>query len=166
LKTYRSARELLAQIEQLLVANKPSFGCSPLDRVIEMLIKGRHYSWMGIYLTVGEKSQHLLGSSGDAALNVTAMPQSRAKMLVSIRLASREIGVIAAESDREFPFGSEDRVLLDRLANVLARFLAGSGKYLVREAREKAAASNTVVPTRRPQSASPNHRTAAAVGEK
>ena len=166
MKSYRSARELLAEIEQLLAVHKPTFGCSPLDRVIELLIKGRHYSWVGIYLTVGEKSQHLLGSSGDAPLNVTTMPQSRAKMLVSIRLACREIGLIAAESDREFPFGSEDRVLLDKLANVLARFLAGPGKYLVREAREKAAASSTAVPTRRPQPASRNHRTAAAVGEK
>jgi hypothetical protein len=165
-RTYRSARELLAEIERLLATNKPAFGSSPLDRVIEILMKGRHYSWMGIYLTVGEKSQHVLGSSGDAPLNVTAMPQSRSKMLVSIRLASREIGVIAAESDREFPFGSEDRVLLDTVASVLARFLAGPGKYLVREVREKTAASSTAVPTRRPQPASRNHRTAAAVGEK
>ena len=166
MKIYRSARELLAEIEQLLATNKPAFGCSPLDRVIEMLVKGRHYSWMGIYLTVGEKSQHLLGASGDAGLSTTALPQSRSKMLVEMKLASREIGVLAAESDREFPFGSEDRVLLENVANVLARFLAGPGKYLVREAREKAAASNAAVPTRGPQSASRNHRTAAAVGEK
>ena len=166
MKTYRSARELLAEIEHLLAAVKPTSGCSPLDRVIEILIAGRHYSWMGIYLTVGEKSQPLLGSSGGAALNVTAMPQSQAKILVSMRLASREIGVLAAESDREFPFGPEERVLLEMVASRLARFLAGPGKYLVRQAREKAAAPDRSLPTRRPQSASRNHSAAAAVGEK
>ena len=165
MKTYRPARELLAQIEKVLSENKPAFGCSPLDRVIGILSEGRHYSWVGIYLTVGEKEQQLLGGSGDARLNTT-LPQSRSAMLVTMKLGSREIGVLAAESDKQFPFGPEDRVLLENVANVLARFLTGRGKYLVRSAREKASASNSGVPARRPQSASRNHRTAAAVGEK
>jgi len=166
LKTYRPARELLAQIEKVLSENKPAFGCSPLDRVIEILSEGRHYSWAGIYLTVGEKEQQLLGSSGDARLNTTTLPQSRSAMLITMKLGSREIGVLAAESDKQFPFGPEDRVLLENVASALARFLAGRGKYLVRAARQKASASNSGVPSRRPQSASRNHRTAAAVGEK
>lgn len=165
MKTYRPARELLAQIEKVLSENKPAFGCSPLDRVIGILSEGRHYSWVGIYLTVGEKEQQLLGGSGDARLNTT-LPQSRSAMLVTMKLSSREIGVLAAESDKQFPFGPEDRVLLENVANVLARFLTGRGKYLVRSAREKASASNPGVPSRRPQSTSRNHRTAAAVGEK
>jgi putative methionine-R-sulfoxide reductase with GAF domain len=165
LKTYRPARELLAQIEKVLSENKPAFGCSPLDRVIGILSEGRHYSWVGIYLTVGDKEQQLLGGSGDARLNTT-LPQSRSAMLVTMKLGSREIGVLAAESDKQFPFGPEDRVLLENVANVLARFLTGRGKYLVRSAREKASASNPGVPSRRPQSTSRNHRTAAAVGEK
>ena len=165
MKTYRPARELLAQIEKVLSENKPAFGCSPLDRVIGILSEGRHYSWVGIYLTVGEKEQQLLGGSGDARLNTT-LPQSRSAMLVTMKLGSREIGVLAAESDKQFPFGPEDRVLLENVANVLARFLTGRGKYLVRSAREKASASNAGVPSRRPQSTSRNHRTAAAVGEK
>jgi putative methionine-R-sulfoxide reductase with GAF domain len=164
-KTYRSTRVLLAQIEELLSKNKPQFGCSPLDQVIEMLAVGRHYPWVGIYLALAENQQHLLGSRGEAALNATSAPQTRSKMLISMRLGSREIGVLAAESDRQFPFGSEDRVLLEKVADALARFLAGSGKYLVREAREKAASANPDVPSRRPQSTSGARLSAAAVGE-
>lgn len=163
MKTYRPARVLLAEIKELLSENKPRFGGSPLDRVIELLSEGRHYSWVGIYLAVGEDQQHLLGASG---LQTTSAPQTQSKMLVSMKLASREVGVLAAESEREYPFGSEDRVLLEKVADVLARFLAGRGKYLVREARLKASSTAPGVPSRRPQSASGKHLSAAAVGEK
>ena len=52
-----------------------------------------------------------------------------------MRLASRELGVLSVESDRENAFGAEDRVFLEAVANLLARFLVGNGKYLVRRAR-------------------------------
>ena len=163
LKTYRPTRVLLTQIEELLAKNKPSFGRSPLDRVLELLSEGRHYSWAGIYVAVAD-NQQLLGSRGDAGLQATSMPHTRSKMLVSMKIGSREVGVLAAESERDFPFGAEDRVLLEKVAEVLARFLAGRGKYLVREAREKAASQS--VPPRRPQSASSHRFSAAAVGDK
>jgi putative methionine-R-sulfoxide reductase with GAF domain len=121
LKTYSAGRTLIAQIEKVLAENKPSFGRSPLDRVIELLSKGRHYSWLGIYLAVAENQQHLLGSSGEAGLHCTSAPETRSKMLVTMKIASREIGVLAAESEREYPFGSEDRVLLEKVADLLAR---------------------------------------------
>ncbi len=52
-----------------------------------------------------------------------------------MKLASRELGVLSVESDRENGFGAEDRVLLEAVADTLARFLTGRGKYLVRKAR-------------------------------
>ena len=52
-----------------------------------------------------------------------------------MKLASRELGVLSVESDRENGFGAEDRVLLEAVADVLARFLTGRGKYLARRAR-------------------------------
>lgn len=165
MKTYRPARALLAQIQKVLAENKPAFDCSPLDRVIEILSEGRHYSWMGIYLAVPGDEQHLLGSSGEAGLHSTSTPQAHSKMLVSMKMGWREIGVLAAESERPYPFGPEDRVLLEKVAELLARFLASRGKYLLRRAREKAA-ENPAVPARRPQSASRTQLSRAAAGEK
>jgi len=166
LRIYRPTRELLAQIEHLLAANKPSFHHSPLDDVIEVLCQGRRYSWVGIYLTVEEKKQQLLVAGGENGLNTIALPQTRSKILVTMKLAGRELGVLAAESDRENAFGSEDRVLLENAAGALARFLAGRGKYLVRKARS-ALLAQTTVPTHSPHSTSEVKRSvSAAVGEK
>ena len=55
-----------------------------------------------------------------------------------MKLASRELGVLSVESDRENAFGMEDRVLLEGVADVLARFLVNRGKYLARKARTDA----------------------------
>jgi hypothetical protein len=43
--------------------------------------------------------------------------------------------VLSVESDRQNAFGAQDRVLLEAVADTLARFLAGNGKYLARRAR-------------------------------
>ena len=142
MKTYRSARELLAEVERVLATSQPSFHHSPLEDVIELLRRGRRYTWIGIYLVIGENTRpQLLGAGGDAHPEQVQLPGTQSKILVSIKLAGRELGVLAAESDRENAFGSEDRVLLENVATVLARFLAGRGKYVVRKAREAAAES-------------------------
>ncbi len=133
MKSYRSTREVRGDIQHLLDANKPSFRHSPLNDVIELLSCGRHYSWVGIYLTAGEDAaQQLLGAGGETGPGQVALPATRAKILVSMKLAGRELGVLSVESDRENAFGAEDRVLLENVADALARFLSGPGKYLVR----------------------------------
>jgi putative methionine-R-sulfoxide reductase with GAF domain len=137
LKTYRPAPAVIAEIERLLAANQPAFHQSPLDEVIEVLSKTRHYAWIGIYLAAGDSPQ-LLGSGGESGPTAMALPQSRTRILVSMKIAGRELGMIAAESDEEYAFGREDRVLLENVANLLARFLSGRGKYLVRRTRERA----------------------------
>jgi putative methionine-R-sulfoxide reductase with GAF domain len=168
-KPYRSARELLAQVDRTLAA-KPSVRHSPLEDVIEVLCSGRHYTWMGIYLTLGKSTaQPLLQAGRDQHPGQVALPGTRSKILVSMKLASRELGVVAVESDRENAFGAEDRVLLESVADRLARFLAGPGKYIVRKAREAAAAAPH--PEAKPQARAPQSATAgtvlsAAVGEK
>jgi L-methionine (R)-S-oxide reductase len=55
LKTYRSARELLSKINEVLSA-RPKMGqhASPLDQAVQILYEGRHYFWIGIYLVVGD----------------------------------------------------------------------------------------------------------------
>jgi len=136
LKTYRSPRELLAEIDCILASNRPSFHHSPLQDVVELLCQGRHYTWMGIYLAVGKNAPHqLLDSGRDPHPGRLEMPQTRTKVLVSMKLGDREVGVLDVESDRENAFGAEDRVLLENVAAKLARFLTGPGKYLVRKAR-------------------------------
>ena len=61
-----------------------------------------------------------------------------------------------------------ERILLKKLATLLARFLTGRGKYIVRKAREAVAAARMAeVPARRPQPAGEGKRSiSAAVGEK
>lgn len=143
MKTYRPARELLAEVKRVL-AGKPSFHGSPLNDVIEVLCEGRHYSWMGIYLAVqkNDPEQSLQAGAG-------APPFTRAeclsKILVKMKIASREVGVIAVESKKENAFGKDDRVLLKTLASMLARFFAGPGKYLVRKARQAPATPEGVL---------------------
>ncbi len=136
MKTYRSPRQLLAEVECILTENEPSFHHSPLQDVVELLCRGRHYTWMGIYLAVGKNAPHqLLDGGRDSHPGLMEMPETGTKILVSMKLGSREVGVLDVESDRENTFGAEDRVLLENVAARLARFLAGPGQYLVRKAR-------------------------------
>jgi hypothetical protein len=138
LKVYRSTRQLLADVERLLAASQPSVHHSPLEDVIDLLCRGRHYAWVGIFLAVEESTpQHSLGAGSDAPGEV-ALPETRSKILISMKLASRELGILSVESDCENAFGPADRVWLEEVANVLARFLAGRGKYLARKARTDA----------------------------
>jgi hypothetical protein len=138
LKAYRSTRRLLADVEGVLAASRPSFRHSPLEDVIELLCHGRHYAWVGIYLAIGvDARQHSLGAGSDA-LSQVERPEIRSKILISMKLASRELGVFSVESDHENAFGVDDRVLLEGVADAVGRFLVGRGKYLARKARMKA----------------------------
>jgi putative methionine-R-sulfoxide reductase with GAF domain len=126
---------LLTEIEGALAANHPSFHHSPLEDVAELLLEGRHYSWVGIYLSVdSNRSSALLENTHPAHPGQVAVASTLKKILVAMKVAGREIGYLNVESDRENAFGSEERVLLERVAGLLARFLTGPGKYLVRKA--------------------------------
>jgi len=135
LRTYRSTRNLLADVKKVLADNRPSFHHSPLEEIAGLLCEGRHYSWVGIYLTLDEKSSSSLLEEALIKPNQVAVHGTRKKIVVAMRVGGRELGFLNVESDRESAFGSEDRVLLDRVAGLLARFLAGPrGKYLVLKA--------------------------------
>ncbi len=64
----------------------------------------------------------------------------KSEIVVPIRIGGRTLGVIDVESDRANNFGSADRVLLEGVAAMLARFMTTRGKVLVRHARERHAA--------------------------
>jgi len=135
LKSYCSTRQLLADVQHMLASTQPSFHHSPLEDVIDLLCRGRHYAWVGIYLAVRENgSQASLGAGGDVPGRL-ALPETLSKILISIKLASHELGVLSVESSHENAFGVEDRVLLEAVAHELARFLSDRGKYLTRRAR-------------------------------
>lgn len=135
MKPFRPTRDILADIEQILAENRPSFNHSPLEKVAGLLADGRHYGWVGIYLTLEKHAAAPLvpNAAHPAAFEATG---TRKKVIVSIKIAGREIGFLNVESDRENAFGAEERVLLERVAGLLAKFLTGAGKYLVRRAAE------------------------------
>jgi hypothetical protein len=140
LKTYRSARELLGQIEELLASREPQTARrSPLDGVIALLSEGRHYAWIGIYLAVGErKPKSLLGKGGEDQ-NAHGKPAKKLpRLLTPIKIGAHELGAIEVESAHAFGISHEDRVLIEDVADLLARYLTGNGKWLVRRVREAA----------------------------
>ena len=135
MKTFLSSRQILASVERLLAENRPSFHHSPLGEVAGLLTDGRHFSWVGIYLTFDKKSSAALEESGVHPAQMAAAGTVK-KIVVSIRIAGRELGFLNVESNRKSAFGPEDRVLLEGVAGLLARFLTGPGKYLVRKAAQ------------------------------
>lgn len=134
MKMYRPAQSILADIQRTLAA-KPSIHHSPLETVAGLLCEGRHYSWVGIYLTLDPKSSPaLLQDASQLHPGQIAHPATRKKIIITMKIAGREVGTLNVESSHEDSFGSEDRVLLERVAELLARFLTSAGKYLVRKA--------------------------------
>lgn len=134
MKSYRPANAILADIQRALAA-KPSFNHSPLEDVASLLCEGRHYGWAGIYLTLDRKSTPaLLEHAIEPRQNQMANASTRKKIIVAMKIAGREVGTLNVESSHEHSFGAEDRVLLERTAGLLAKFLTGPGKYVVRHA--------------------------------
>ena len=135
MKPFRSTRDVLADIEQALAENRPSFHESPLEKVAGLLAEGRHYGWVGIYLTFEKQSATPLLPDAPHPVQFEASG-TRKKVLVTMKIAGREVGFLNVESNRENAFGSDERILLERVAGLLAKFLTGPGKYLVRKAAE------------------------------
>jgi putative methionine-R-sulfoxide reductase with GAF domain len=165
LKTYRSTREVLAQIQRDLATARLAPGSNePLEKVVETLSRGRHYLWVGLYLVVGDKlirscyrgPQPLADSVelGDGNLGTAAktgvaqifqdvsaglssdksLSETKSEAVQPIKLVTRVLGVVAVQSAQRFR--PEDRVLLKQVSVLLARFLTGRGKYLLRRANE------------------------------
>ena len=201
MKTYRSTRNLLTDVKQLLASRAVySPRTSPLERAVEILFKGRHYYWIGIYLVVGDRVVRQafrgptppchsfalgtgnVGTTGQTGVlkvvpDVTSDPtysmcfvETKSEIVVPIKIAGRVLGVIDVESDHPDAFGVHDKILLELVAEQLARFLTSRGKYLVRHAREKVAEESKKSPQERgPQPASERlqpERMKAAVGDR
>jgi L-methionine (R)-S-oxide reductase len=148
-------------------------GKGPLDQVVEILYGGRHYFWIGIYLVAGKQvvrqafrgpvppchsfefGKGNVGTTGQTGIlkvipDVTADPtysmcfiETKSEIVVPIKISTRILGVIDVESDQPNAFGPEDRILLKKIAMLLARFLSVKGRYLVRRAAQESEATHT-----------------------
>jgi putative methionine-R-sulfoxide reductase with GAF domain len=167
---------------------------SPLKQVAQLLHSGRQYSAVTVFLSadsvivraasagpaprcdfmrLGEGNVGQAARTGDVkvAPDVSRDPQyvkvfdeTRSELVVPIKIGEHVIGVIDVESDRLNAFSYKERVLLRRIAVVLAKFLVGPGKYLVMKAREWAVA-NKPAAAKQPQPERQG-RLRAAAGEK
>jgi GAF domain-containing protein len=137
---YRPPRELLAELEQVLARKYSPTDDSPLDQTAELLHVGRHYSSVSLSLVAGGRAERQVFRSSVPPSSETRSELTQSSLSQPIKLVGRVLGVIEVESDRPDAFGPKDRVLLKQVATRLARFLTGRGKYLVRKAREAAAA--------------------------
>ncbi len=169
---------------------------SPLDEVVEILHEGRHFFWIGVYLVLGDRvvrqafrgpvppchsfalGKGNVGTTGQTGVvkvvpDVSVDPtysmcfiQTKSEIVVPIKIAGHTLGVIDVESDRLDAFALHDQILLEQVAEELARFLTGRGKFLVRRAREKAASEAPQGKGAQPASERPTERMKAAVGER
>jgi hypothetical protein len=182
LKTFRSAREVIGKVDKLLADTPPSpHSPTALDLVAEWLAQARNYSWIGIYLVVGERREPA-GPAGSAQPTTRVLsnlaedpsyrassPESRSAIAVPIRIAGKVLGITNVEGPKTNGFGSEERILLEQVAARLARYLVGPGKFLLRKARERATQAAPIEPVRGIQPSSekaPAEKQRAAAGEK
>ena len=193
-RRYRSPHDLISSLNSLLVVKPRVQAGEVLEEVVEQLYEGRGYFWIGIYLAAGDKVIRQcfrgpvppchsfalgvgnVGTAGQKGIvkvipDVSADPtysmcfiETKSEIVLPIKIGSRILGVIDVESDRLDAFGSQERVLLEQVAELLARYLTTDrGKLLLRKAREKShAVKAETEPHKRPQSARPELGRAAA----
>ena len=132
MKTYRLPRNVVAGIERLIASDKPSpRPPSALVRILKLLCESRHYERAGIFLTVnGREVPRAFGGAPATA------GDSRPELSVPIKIASHTLGSLRVQLASGHSFSPEERVLLHDVAEILAFYLSGKGKYLVRKTRE------------------------------
>jgi hypothetical protein len=122
---------VVAEIQRLIVADKPSpHPPSALARIAKVLCDGRHYQRTGIYLMIDDREVPR-AISGQPVIS-----DSAADLSVPIKIASQTLGSLRVQLEAGHSSSFEERVLLHEVAGILAVYLTGKGKYLVRKARE------------------------------
>lgn len=195
-KHYRSAHDLLTSLKELLVPSPSSRAEKVLEEVLEQLYAGRRYFWIGIYLAAGNKvvrqcfrgpvppchsfalgvgNVGTAGKSGvtkvipDVSLDPTysmCFLETKSEIVLPIKIGSRVLGVIDVESDRPGAFSSQERALLEQVAEMLARYLTtNQGKRLLRKAREKSNSTAAETEPHKPPQSARLELSRAAAGE-
>jgi putative methionine-R-sulfoxide reductase with GAF domain len=178
---------------ECLLGQKPAPGRdTALEQVIDLLYRRRGYSSIGIYAVLGERILGLAyrgpalpcleialgkGPIGAAVqsgrmqvsqLQLQFEGQDRrmqAEVVVPIKLASRVLGAIDVESDRQDSLGYHDQVLLRQVAALVAQYLTSDGKFLMQKLRiQQTAAPDADV--RQKKAAPAADRTAGTTGRK
>ena len=132
LRTYSSPRSVVAQIEQLIAADKPSpHPPSVLARIVKLLCESRHYERAGVFLAVnGREVPRAFGGTQ------AATDEPRPELSSPMKIGGHTLGSLRVRLAPGHAFSSEERVLLRRVAEILALYLSGKGKYVVRKTRE------------------------------
>jgi len=132
LKTYTSPRNVVAEIKRLIASDKPSpRPPSALVRILKLLCESRNYARAGVFLTInGREVPRAFGGAQVAA------GETRQEFSVPIRIASHTLGSLRVQPAPGHGFSPEERVLLHEVAEILALYLSGKGKHLVRKTRE------------------------------
>jgi len=132
LKTYGLPRNVVAEIKGLIASDKPSpHPPSALVRVLKLLCERRNYARAGLFLVIN-------GREVPRAFGGAQVPagQSLPEFSVPIKIASHTLGSLRVQLAAGRSFSPEERVLLHEAADVLALYLSGKGRYLVRKTRE------------------------------
>ncbi|HYN16163.1 MAG TPA: hypothetical protein VES66_10305 [Terriglobales bacterium] len=125
-------RNVVAEIKRLIATVKPSpRPPSALVRILKLLCESRNYERAGIFLLVAGREVPRAFSGPQAAAG-----QPGPELSVPIKIASHTLGSLRVQLAPGHGFSPEEHVLLHEVAEILARYLSGKGKYLVRKARE------------------------------
>ena len=136
---YHSIQNVLSAIRKVLVVGRVRSRVDAgevLEQVADLLCTGRNYRWVEIYLTAGERTSTSEITEADPD-NFTAVT-----FKFRIRIANHTLGVIVIEPFKAEFAGSKERVLMEQVAKLLARYLTlDRGKGLLRKARENSRAT-------------------------
>jgi hypothetical protein len=176
IQRYQSAHEVLKSVREKLASPTISATTAArqqdvLDGVVEVLSRGRGYSWVGIYLAVEDRG----GAEGRSVVTQTRLgpapganpdarfPETKSEIVVPIKAGTRTLGMIDVESDRANLLTGQEHALLRQVAAAIAQYLATNrGKLLLRKTRERSAGERVDrQPQKGPQSARPERTRAA-----
>lgn len=106
MKSYRSAREVLAAVERALSADEPTNHAETLQQVTRILHDQRHYWWAGIYLVFGNQAVRVAYSG----------PEPKHEPCATIALGRGNVGGAAQDGHvRVVPNVDDDEVYLRAL---------------------------------------------------
>ena len=132
MKTYRLPRNVVAEVKRLIATDKPSpHAPSALARILKLLCESRNYARAGVFLMVAGRELPRAFSGSQAP---TSQPGT--ELSVPIKIASHTLGSLRVQLAPGHGFSGKERVLLHEMAEIIALYLSGKGKYLVRKTRE------------------------------
>jgi putative methionine-R-sulfoxide reductase with GAF domain len=159
---------LAESVQVLSAKTKAPGRNTPLQGVVDVIASGRHYFWTAIYLVVGERvmlhaasgpvclrpvvklGEGIVGTVAkrgayilepDVSTNaeyLRAFAETKSELAVPIKIGTHVLGVINFEHRQTHGLSTEDRVMAEKIAHQLARFLSVRGQYVMRKLREAA----------------------------